>query len=238
MLRIAYLLVYAAAAALGEALVARPGILWWRSQGVTETVAAWEVPMGAAFFALAGALALATLGFSIALALRKRLRLAHHGALLILLGLSLGLRAAAPAPAPPRDPVPSLLAALKAAAEQLDATWAGRYAPDAGVFAFTFAGIPPPGFRRLFRPAPVHVRVLSGAEGAQLERLEGDEPGTLYLAISRDRSTAWLTALGLGGILALPSGQPALIEARAGSHSLVGRDPLVPAYPRMRGATR
>lgn len=238
MLRIAYLLVYAAAAALGEALVARPAFLWWRSQGVMETVAAWEVPMGAAFLALAGALALATLGFSIASALGKRLRPAHHAALLILPGLSLWLRAATPAPMPPRDPVPSLLAGLRAAADQLDATWAGRYAPDAAVFASSFAGIPPTGFRRLFRPSPVHVRVLSGAEGPQLERLEGDEPGTLYVAISRDRSAAWLTALGLRGVLALPSGQPALIEARAGSHSLVGRDPLVPAYPRMRGATR
>ena len=65
-----------------------------------------------------------------------------------------------------------------------------------------------------------------------------NEPGTLYVAISSDRRTAWLTALGLGGVQRSSSGQPALIEARAGSHSPVGRDPLVPAYPRMRGATR
>jgi hypothetical protein len=234
----AYLLVYGGAAALGEALVARPALLWVRSQGLFHTVAAWDVPRGPGFFAVGVTLALVTLAFAFALALGKHPRFGHHGSFLALVAACLALRAGTDAPRPPPDPVPSLLAALRAAADQLDALWVERYAPDAGAFASTFAAIPPTGLRRLFRPAPLHVRVLSGSERAQLEPLEGDEPGTIYVAVSTDRSAAWLTVLGASELVRLPSGKAALIEARAGSHSTVGADPLIPAYPRMRSSTR
>ncbi|HEY4730916.1 MAG TPA: hypothetical protein VIH41_07295, partial [Myxococcales bacterium] len=64
--------------------------------------------------------------------------------------------------------------------------------------------------------------------------------GTIYLSLSRDRQTAWFTALTLDGVLQMSSGKPAIIEAQAGTHSLPGGDPALPAYPstlRYRGSS-
>ena len=238
MVRSVYVLAYAALVALGEALVARPAALWLNSQGLFRTLLAWDVPMGAAFLAAAAGLAALTFALAVALAFGKKPRAPAHLALLCMIAFCIALRAHAGDPRPPRDPLPSLLAGLRAAAERLDELWAPGYAHDAGAFASAFDRVPPTGFRRLSRPAPLHVRILSGAAGAQSEPLAADEPGTIYVAISLDRSSAWLTALGPGGIVALPSGKPALIEARGGTHSLPGRDPLVPAYPGRREGTR
>jgi len=95
--------------------------------------------------------------------------------------------------------------------------------------------VAPTGFRRLGRNVPLRARILSGAEGARLDVLEGDLPGTIYVSISKDRQTAWLTAAAGGGaVLTISPGQPAVIEAHSGTHSLPGRDPLVPAYPKAR----
>ena len=80
--------------------------------------------------------------------------------------------------------------------------------------------------------------MVENASGPQLTRLAGDAPGTIYLALSPDRTGAWLTALGLGAVLQLAPGRPALIELHSGTHSLPGRDPHVPAYPGMRSITR
>ena len=82
----------------------------------------------------------------------------------------------------------------------------------------------------------MRVRADTG-EGPRIDPPVGDLPGTIYLEISTDRTAAWITALSLRGVLRLSSGKPALIEAHAGTHSLPGRDPLVPAYPGMRGLT-
>ena len=68
--------------------------------------------------------------------------------------------------------------------------------------------------------------------GAQRDPLPGDPPGTIYVCISADEQRAWLSALSLEGVL------PATLQARAGTHSAPGRDPLVPAYPGMRPALR
>jgi len=76
------------------------------------------------------------------------------------------------------------------------------------------------------------ARILSGAESAQLTPLPDDQPGTIYIAISPDRHSAWLTAVSLTGILQLPSGEPAIAEARSGTHSAPGADPALPSYPR------
>ena len=57
--------------------------------------------------------------------------------------------------------------------------------------------------------------VLSGAEGARVDALPGDQPATIYLSISKDRQSAWLTALTGGpAVLRLPSGRPAVVEAQ------------------------
>src|SRR5262249_10703396 len=141
-------------------------------------------------------------------------------------------------PQPPRDPAPALLDGLRAAAGELDRDFHGSYLPDASQLNSALAQVTPPGYRRLGRDIPLHARVLSGADGPQLEPLPGDIPGTIYVAISRDRTAAWISALALGGTLKLASGKPALVEAHAGTHSQPGRDPLVPAYPGMRGIRR
>ena len=236
MIRLAYLAAYAALAALGAALVARPAFLWLRSQGLAGTALAWDVPNGALLAASAMLLAFLTLWLASEAALRRSARAPLHLALLLGVGICLALRSASGDPRPPTDPAPGLLDALRAAAEELDRGWTGQYTPDAARFSSSLAQVRPPAFRRQGRRLPLHVRVLSGAECAQLEPLPGDEPGTIYLSLSQDRQTAWLTALTLDGVLKLPSGEPAMVEAHAGTHSLPGRDPALPAYPRMRSA--
>ncbi len=238
MIRIAYLLAYAALAALGEALVARPALLFFRSQGLFRAAPAWEVPFGAVALALSAFITAFTIWLALDAALGHRPRVPQHAAFLIVVALSFALRWAGGEPRPPRDPAPSLLEGMRAAAAGLDRTWSGRYAPDAGQLNGALAQVASPGYRRLGRTLPLHARVLSASEGPQLEPLPGDEPATIYIAISRDRTTAWLTALGLQGILKSSSGKPALIEAHAGTHSLPGRDRLVPAYPGMRSVTQ
>jgi hypothetical protein len=236
--RIAYLIVYASLAAIGEGLVARPAMLWAQGQGILRPALPWQVPFGAAALGLAALVALVTLWLASAVALGRRPRVPQHAAFLALLAACLALRAGPPEPLPPRDPSPSLLAGLRAAADELDRDFSGAYAPDAGRINGALAQIAPPGFRRLGRSIPLHARILSGAEGPQLEPLPGDEPGTIYASVSREGKTAWLTALSAGGLLRTSSGKPAIVEAHAGTHSLPGRDPLVPAYPGMRNATR
>ena len=164
-------------------------------------------------------------------ALRRKPRLPQHLAFLTVLGLCFAVRWAASEARPPPDPAPPLLAGLRGVAEELDRDFSGRYAPDAARLDAALAKLPPPGFRRLGRTLPLHVRVLS-AEGPQLQPLAGDEPGTIYIAISSDAKSAWLTALALGRVL------PQRIEAHSGTHSLPGRDPLVPAYPGMRSVAQ
>ncbi|HET9751618.1 MAG TPA: hypothetical protein VFP52_01605 [Myxococcales bacterium] len=235
MVRLAYFCAYAVVAALGEALVARPGLLWLRSQGIFHPVLAWEVPLGGLLLACAALLAVFTLWLASDVARGRRPQMPLHLAFLLLFGICFVVRQAAGEPRPPRDPAPSLLEALRAAADELDRGYAGQYAPDAGQFSSALAQVAPPGFRRLGRGIPLHARILSGADGARLEALPGDQPGTIYVSISKDRQSAWLTALSEGAaILGLPSGAPAVLEAHAGTHSLPGRDPLVPAYPNAR----
>ena len=232
--RVAYLLVYAALAALGEALVARPALLWLRGQGLFHAVQPWEVPFGAACLVLALFVALNTLWLAADAALGRRPRVPQHAIFLLVLALCISIRAGSGEPRPPPDAAPQLLAGLRAAAEELDRDYKGSYAPDAGQLQGALAPLGPSGFRRLARNIPLHARVLSASEGPQLEALPEDLPGTLYVAVSRDRSSAWLTALGKSGVVKLQSGKPALVELHAGTHSLPGRDPQVPAYPGMR----
>jgi hypothetical protein len=235
-IRIAYLCGYAALAALAASLVGRPALLWVQSQGTFHTVLRWDVPYGALVLTAAALLAISTAWLASQAALKRRPRAPIHVAFLLLVGICAALRSASGNPRAPPDPAPSLLEALRIAADALDRGWAGQYAPDAGEFIAPLAQVPPPAFRRLGRPLPLHARVLSGAAGPQLDPLPGDQPGTIYVAVSQDRQTAWLTALALGNILSLPSGSAAVVEARGGTHALPGQDPALPAYPRMQAA--
>lgn len=228
--RVTYLAAYAALAALGEALVARPAVLWVRSQGIFSPALAWDVPYGALLLGCAVLLALFTLGLASATALGRRPSPPLHLALLLAVGICLAVRSASGDPRPPRDPAPALLDGLRAAADELDRGYRGLYAPDAGQFSSGLAQVAPPGFRRLGRPVPLHARILSGADGPQVEPLPEDQPGTIYVAISKDRQSAWLTALGLEGIVQLGPAKAAIAVARRGTHSLPGGDPALPVY--------
>jgi hypothetical protein len=230
-LRIAYLAAYAALAALGEAVVARPVLLWIRSFGLFRATPAWDVPQGPLLLGCGALVAILTLWLASDVARNRRPRAPLHVALLLAVGICFAVRQAAGDPRPPRDPAPALLEALRVAGDELDRGYAGRYSPDAAQFASALAQVAPPGFRRLGRTIPLHARVLSGEDSAQLQPLEGDQPGTIYVAISNDRQSAWITALGAKGILRLASGSPAIVEAHAGTHGLPGADPLLPAYP-------
>jgi hypothetical protein len=234
MIRLAYLCAYALLATVGEALVARPAFLWLRSQGISHAALAWNVPCGSLLAAAATSLALVTAWLASHAATRRRPVLPLHVAFLLLVGTCLALRSASGEPRPPPDPPPALVSALEAAAAELDRSYAGIYVPDAAQFASTLAQVAPPPFRRLGRQLPLRARILAAVEGAQLEPLPEDPPGTVYIAISSDGQSAWLTALSLNGILALPSGRPGIAEAHAGTHSAPGADPRIPSYPRMR----
>lgn len=228
--RVTYPAAYAALAALGEALVAGPAVLWVRSQGIFSPALAWDVPYGSLLLACAVFLALFTFALASRAALGRRPRAPLHVAFLLAVGICLAVRSASGNPRPPRDPGPALLDALRAAAEELDRGYRGLYVPDAGQFASSLAQVSPPAFRRLGRGIPLHARILSGADGPQLEALPEDLPGTIYLAISRDRQSAWLTALSIDRVLELAPARPAVAVARQGTHSLPGQDPAVPAY--------
>lgn len=232
MIRVAYLIGYAALAALGAALVGRPAILWARSQGIFQTALAWHVPYGAPVFTAAACLTLSTAWLASRAALKQPPGIPLHVAFLLLVGICAALRSASGDPHPPGDPAPALLELLRAAADELDNGWTGQYASDAAEFNPQLARVPAPDFRRLGRSVPLHTRVLSGATGPQLDPLPGDQPGTIYVAVSQDRQAAWLTALSLERIALLPSGTAAVIEARGGSHGLPGQDPALPTYPR------
>ena len=72
------------------------------------------------------------------------------------------------------------------------------------------------------------ARVLTGMRSPQLDAIAGDAPGTIYVAISRDEQSAWLSALSLDGVL------PITVHAHGGTHSPPGFDPLLPLYPKRR----
>jgi len=231
-IRIAYLCTYGSLAALGEALVVRPAVIWVRSQGIVEAALACEVPYGGLLTAAAAALVVFTLWLVSRAAVDRTPGLAVHVTFLLLVGVCLSLRSACGDTRPPPDPAPLLLEALGVAADELDESYTSIYAPDASRFTIALARVRPPPFRRFGRHLALHARILPGAGGAQLTPLPGDQPGTLYVAISPDRQSAWLTALSLNGSLNLPSGAPAIAEAHSGTHSSPGTDPALPSYPR------
>jgi hypothetical protein len=85
-----YVCAYAALAAIGLALVARPAILWVRSQGLHR--AGWEVLFGPLFVAAAATVTVLTAWLAFAIALRRKRRTAVHLALLLAVALCFALR--------------------------------------------------------------------------------------------------------------------------------------------------
>ena len=237
MVRALSLLAYAAFAALGAGLLARPALAWLLGLGLLRRVLPAEVPLGGLSALLLLAIAAATLRLAVAAALERRAGLRSHLVLLVLAAAALVLRGVAGAPGAPRDPAPALLDAVRAAADAADAHYASAkaYSLDEAALDASLSRLPRPGFTRFGRALPLRARIVGGALGPQLAALPGDGPGTIYLAVSGDRQRSWITALGLRGVLT-SSGRPVMIQARAGTHSAPGRDPLVPVYPGMKPA--
>ena len=237
--RAAYLVLYGLFAALGAALLAPPALLAIRGLGLSHPVLAWDVPLGWLAATLLLLLSLLSLRFALAAALGGRARFLEHAAFLGLLSAALAVRGLPPPPAPPPDPTLALLAGLRAAADFADAQYARaqRYSLDQGELSAALGQLPPPGFRFRARMLPLQGRLAKSAKGPRLSPEPGDLPGVIYVAVSADWSRCWITALtlhqGQPAMLTTASG-PLVLQARAGTHSAPGRDPLVPAYPSMR----
>lgn len=237
--RVAYLFVYAAFAALGESLLARPALAWFRGLGFFHAALPWQAAFGQTAFLLAITLAVFTLRLAIAFALGERLRLPEHALFLLLLAFAFVVRSLAGDPQAPNDPGPALLTGLRSLADEIDRQYGVRksYSLDLAAVEAILAPLPAPGFQRRGRRLALHARLIEDAVAAQLEPLAADEPGTIYLSVSSDRRRVWLTALTLreGAPAVLrSSGKPLVLQARAGTHSAPGRDSLVPGYPGMK----
>jgi hypothetical protein len=232
MIRGASAALYAAFAALGAAVLARPAVLWVRGLGLSGPVLPWPVSFGWAAVLLGAALAAVTFALALRRASGRPLRLPQAGALLLLVALALALRAGSGDLLPPPDPAPRLVDGLRTAANVLDAEYAvtRRYAPTAAIVQGALSALPPPGFVHRARALRLSARILHAMRGAQAEPLPGDEPGTIYVCISSDEQRAWLSVLSLDAVL------PLTIESRAGTHSAPGFDPSLPLYPNARPA--
>ncbi len=237
--RAAYLIAYGLFAALGAGLLAPPAILTVRGLGLFRPALTWSVPLGWLSAALLVVLSAFALRFALAAALGGRARFPEHAAFLALLVTAFALRLLAPEPAPPPDPSFALATGLRVAAESTDAQYEpgrGYSLAEAAVNA-ALAPLPTPGFASRARALPLRARVLRDTAGPQQTPLLGDPPGTIYLALSADKSRCWLTAVTLRAgqpAILLIGTRPAVIHARGGTHSAPDRDPLLPSYPSAR----
>ena len=98
MLRALHLAVYAALAALGMALVARPAVLWLRGLGLFGPALPWEIPLGPAFAAVGVMMIACTLALAVRLSLRRVAGRGPHAALLLVVAAALAIRGAAGQP--------------------------------------------------------------------------------------------------------------------------------------------
>jgi hypothetical protein len=231
-------LVFGAFAAFGFGLVARPALLFFQSLVLLSATLPWDVPFGRIFLLVAVGLAFETLRLGLAVTAGRRLRALARVPLLLLVLAALLVRALAGEPAPPVSPIARLVAALRAAADALDAQYSGKhYHPNPAALDAALSALGPSHFVYRGHEVALHVRLLE-RDGAQLAPLPGDLPGTLYVALDGEQDRAFITALtlderGRADILRAPGGKPLLVLARAGTHSAPGRDPLVPEYPGM-----
>jgi hypothetical protein len=236
-LRVLSLLLYAAAAALGEALVARPALLFARGLGIFRTVLPWRVPFGALQLLLALGIAGCALLLGVRV-VRRQPRLRWHATLLALLALSLGVRGVADEPQPPADPLPALLIGLRTAAGAVEHSFGSAWPLDRAAIDAELARLDPPGYVRFGRRLPLRVALFACedcGDGAPLEDTQTAlEPGTVCVRSPHQRRIAWLNVRTLNGFATLPDGKQAVIEVRGGTHTVPGRDPLLPAYPGMR----
>jgi hypothetical protein len=235
--RFFYVATYAAFAACGAALLARPALNWVRGLGLFAPALPAAGYGGWASATLLVLLGAGTLAMAIALALGHKPGLASHAAFLGLVACALALRAAS-APPSSADPDGALREALRAAAGALDASYAvdHRYHPGANPVQAALDALTPSPFRHRAKPLRYTARLLQKAEGPQRTPLPADLPATVYVAVEPGGQGAWLsvTTLRDGRVEILP----AVVEARSGTHSEPGETLLLPRYPRMRTAPR
>jgi len=236
-------LLFGAFSTVGFGLVARPALLAVRSLGLFAPTLPWDVPLGRLFLLLALALAVETIRLGVAVASGAKLRARARVPLLLLVVAAFAARNFAGEPLAPAAPVARLVSALRACADALDRAYPerARYQPDEAALDQALAAVGGSTFVYRGHELPLRARLIGGAERPQgIPRAQrGDRPGDLYVAISADGSRAYLSALTLDDagrpqILQTVAGRPLIIEARAGTHSAPGRDPLVPEYPGMR----
>ena len=184
---------YAAFAACGAALLARPALRWFLGLGFFSPALPASGFAGLASAALLFLLVAATLAMAIKHALGHKPGLPAHAAFLGLVACALAVRAAS-VPAPPVDPDPALREALRAAAGALDASYAVEHRYDPGVNALQAAldALPPSPFRHRAKSLRYSARVLRNAPGPQNDPLPGDLPATVYVAIEPGGQGAWL----------------------------------------------
>ncbi len=236
MKRAAYLTAYALFAALGASVLARPALLAIANLGLFAPVLPLEVPLGWAAAALLALIAALTVRFALRVALDRKPRVGEHVAFLALVAGAIALRSFAGEPQPPADPTAPLIAAMRAAADLADAqyTRAGKYALSADAFDAELARMRAPPFTMHARRLGLRAAVIDSASGPVLE---APLPGMLIVAASKDGKRCWITAFTLahGQVAPVMDGpRPLVLQARAGTHSAPGRDPVVPAYPGMR----
>lgn len=228
MIRAASLALYAAFAVLAAALLAAPAAAWVRGLGLDGPVVPAEVPLGCGAVLLGGALAASVTAIAIRAALGRSPGTVARTSVLLITAAALALRAAIGDVRAGPDPAPRLVRALQALADSLDAEYARthRYAATSPLLDSTLSALPPTGVVHRGRELRVAVRVFMRTHGAQVDSIPGDPPGTIYLSISPDEQSTWLSALSVDGVL------PLTVYAHAGAHSQPGFDPLLPLYPR------
>ena len=243
MKRAAYFALYGLFAAMGAGLLARPALLALKGLGVFAPVLPWDVPLGLLLLALLALFALFTLRLALRASLGHKPRPFEHVLFLALLSAALVARFSSGEPSPPADPTATLLAALRTTADAAEAHYARAqaYLLDDQSLSAALGTLPSPGFRYHGQTLPLRARVLANSTGPLTSPEPGELPGTVLVAVNAARTRCWLTVLTLRNGQPSPLGplnKPIVLQARGGTHSAPGRDPLIPTYPGMKSVGR
>jgi hypothetical protein len=175
-------------------------------------------------------LGLAVLGylvfFLLGAALRFSISMKHHVMVLVLFGVVLAARVVVlfspvaqtgwrdGSDAPPQLLMARAVARLKAEVDTYARAADNRTHPVdpevLGEFLRDGRRMLPSGFRSHGLRAPVKLVVVDEAEGPILQVKPGDRAGTIYFAVSEDKSRYWITLVGLED---LPAGRPGIMVA-------------------------
>jgi hypothetical protein len=175
-------------------------------------------------------LGLAVLGylvfFLLGAGLRFSISMKHHVMVIVLFGIVLAARVVAlfspvaqtgwrdGSDAPPQLLMARAVSRLKTGVDTYAQAADNRTYPVdpevLGEFLRDGKRIAPSGFRSHGLRAPVRLVVVDEAEGPILKVKPGDRAGTIYFAVSEDKSSYWITLVGLED---LPAGRPGIMVA-------------------------